>query len=89
MKHEHTEKRADRIDEHSFPLQEGTNIPRRTDEGEHRQHHGRPGHDENRADQQGDVTTHVVEEQCDGDGDAEPRNEDSYSDEAYDNAADS
>jgi hypothetical protein len=89
MKYEHAEKRADRIDEHTFPLQEGTDIPRRTDEGEHREHHGRPGHDENRADQQRDVTTHVVEEQDDGDGDGEPSDDDTYGDEAYDNIADS
>jgi hypothetical protein len=89
MKHEHAEKRANRIDEHTFPLQEGTDVPRRTDEGEHREHYGRPGHNENRADQQRDVTTHVIEEQGDRDRDAEPGDEHTYGDEAYDNVADS
>ena len=60
---EDAEQRADRVDEHAFPLQRRPDRTCRADEGEERKHDGRTGDDEDRADQERHVVAHARDEQ--------------------------
>jgi hypothetical protein len=86
--HEHAEQRADRVDERTLPFQEGTDVPRRADEGEQRQDDGRAGHDEDRPDEKCHATVHVVVEQRDRRRRREPREECTANDQAHHRLAD-
>ena len=66
------EEGADRVDECPLPLQEGTDLPGRADEGQQRQHDGRARDDEDRADEECGAEVHAVVEQGDGRRDREP-----------------
>ena len=87
LEDEYAEQRTDRIDERSFPLQEGADIACWADEGEQRQHDGWTRHDEDRPDQKRRGLVHVVEEQRDGCGDADPGHDDAPGYQARDDLA--
>ena len=64
------EQGADRVDEHTFPLQRGPDCPCRTDERQERKHDRRVLIDEDRADLEGHAVAHPGDEQAEGYRDA-------------------
>jgi hypothetical protein len=67
----------------------GTDVPRRTDEGEQRQDDGRAGDDEDRPDEESHASVHAVVEQRERRRDRKPRQKCPSGDQAHDRLADS